>query len=40
MKLEVVLDIVLVLGPNIHLRINLVEPHLGLPLIIQRMTTM
>ena len=40
MKLEVVLDVVLVLGPDIYLRINLVELHLGLPLIIRRMPTM
>jgi hypothetical protein len=46
MKLEVVLKVAspedhpLLLGPAIHLRINLVEPHLSLPFIIQRMMTM
>jgi hypothetical protein len=39
MKLEVVLKVArpndhpLLLGPAIHLQINLVEPHLSLPLI-------
>ena len=40
MELEVVLDVVLVLGPDIHLQINLVEPHLSFLFIIHRMMTM
>jgi hypothetical protein len=45
MKLEVLLKVArpddhpLLLGPAIHLRISLVEPHLSLPLIIRRMMT-
>jgi hypothetical protein len=46
MKLEVLLKVArpddhpLLLGPAIHLRISLVEPHLNLPFIIRRMMTM